>query len=231
MEAITIEVATGKYGSSKEARRDGQIPMVYYSKDVKPMHFTVEYQNFRRAYKKAGKSMIITLVDEKKEEYSALAHEIQYHPVTDDIIHVDLMAIKKGQKISTDIPIVFIGESPAVRELSGIFINSKDTVSIECLPKDLPHQIELDISGLVDFNTSLTVGDIKVGEEITILDAPEISIATVSAPRQEEEPVVSEETEGEATEGEGEAREGEEKAEGEGGGEGEKKEEGSEKSE
>lgn len=221
MEAITIEVAQGKYKSSKEARRDGQIPMVYYSKDVEPKHFTVDYQNFRRAYKKAGKSTIITMVDENKEEYAALAHEIQYHPVTDDIMHVDLMAIKKGQRISTDIPIVFIGEAPAVRELAGIFISSKDTVSIECLPKDLPHEIEVDISGIVDFNTSLTVGDIKVPEEIIILDAPDISIATVAAPRMEEEPVIAEEVEGE--EGEGEAAEGE--GEGEEGAEGETKEE------
>lgn len=231
MEPITIEVAKGKYESSKEARRDGQIPIVYYSKDVKPIHFTAEYQDFRRAYKKAGKSIIITLVDEGKEEYAALAHEIQYHPVTDDIIHVDLMAIKKGQKISTAIPIVFIGEAPAVRELEGIFVNSKDTVSIECLPKDLPHQIEVDISGLVDFHTSLTVGDIKVGEEITILDAPDISIATVAAPRKEEELVVAEEAEGvegEGVEGEGETKEGAEET---GGEEGKKEEGGAEASE
>lgn len=231
MEAITIEVAQGKYASSKEARRDGQIPMVYYSKDVKPMHFTTEYQDFRRAYKKAGKSTIITLV-EGKEEYAALAHEIQYHPVTDDIIHVDLMAIKKGQKISTEIPLIFIGEAPAVRELSGTFMSNKDVVSIECLPKDLPHEIEVDISSLVDFHVSLTVGDIKVGEEITILDAPEISIATVIAPRaEEEEPVVAEGEGEEGAEGEGEAAaEGEEGAEKPAAGEA-KKEEGAEKSE
>ena len=85
MEDITIEVAQGKYTSSKEARRNGQIPIVYYSKDVKPMHFTAEYQEFRKAYKKAGKSTILTLVDENKEEYAALAHELQYHPVTDKV--------------------------------------------------------------------------------------------------------------------------------------------------
>ena len=191
MEPITIEVAKGKYESSKAARRDGHIPIVYYSKDVKPIHFTAEYQNFRRAYKKAGKSTIITLVDENKEEYAALAHEIQYHPVTDNIIHVDLKAIKKGQKITTDIPLVFVGVAPAVRELAGTFMSNKDVVAIECLPQDLPHEIEVDISGLVDFNISLTVGDIKVPEGIIILDAPEISIGTVSAPRKEEEPEVA----------------------------------------
>ncbi len=228
METITIEVAEGKYASSKEARRDGQIPIVYYSKDVEPMHFTTEYQDFRRAYKKAGKSTIITLIDEKKEEYQALAHEIQYHPVSDDIIHVDLMAIKKGQKITTDIPLVFVGEAPAVRELAGTLMTNKDLVSIECLPKDLPHEIEVDISSLVDFHTSLTVGDIKVGEEITILDAPEISIASVAAPRAEEEETAAAEGEegAEGAEGEAPAEGGEAPAEG-----GEKKEEGGEASE
>ena len=97
------------------------------------------------------------------------------------------------------------------------------------LPKDLPHEIEVDISSLVDFNTSLTVADIKVGEEITITDPPEISIATVIAPREEEEePVAAEAAEGEEG-AEGEAApegEGKKPAEGE-----EKKEEGAEKSE
>ncbi len=228
MDPITIEVSKGMYATSKEARKNGRIPIVYYSKEIEATNFSADYQEFRRAYNKAGKSSIITLIDENKEEYEAIAHELQYHPVTDDIMHVDLMAIKKGQKMTTEVPIKFIGESIAIREMSGIFMSGKDTVNIECLPKDLPHEIEVDISPLVNFNTSLTVGDIKVGEEITILDAEDINIATVSAPRTEEEEPVAE--------GEGEAGaegEGEEKKEGEAGaeGEGEEKKEGEEKSE
>ena len=179
MDPITIEVSKGMYATSKEARKNGRIPIVYYSKEIEATNFSADYQEFRRAYNKAGKSSIITLIDENKEEYEAIAHELQYHPVTDDIMHVDLMAIKKGQKMTTEVPIKFIGESIAIREMSGIFMSGKDTVNIECLPKDLPHEIEVDISPLVNFNTSLTVGDIKVGEEITILDAEDINIATV----------------------------------------------------
>ncbi len=228
METITIEVAEGKYDSSKEARKDGQIPMVYYAKGVDTKHFTTEYQNFRRAYNKAGRSTIIYLKDEKGEDYPVLVHEIQYNPVSDEIIHVDLKAIKKDQKITTDVPIVFTGESPAVREMMGILVTSKDKVSIECLPGDLIHEIELDISSLVDFHSSITVGDIKVPENITILDAEDITIATVSAPRVEEEPVIAEAEEGEepieGEEVEGEGAEGE-GAEGEAPAEGEEKKE------
>ncbi|MFH1411018.1 MAG: 50S ribosomal protein L25, partial [Patescibacteria group bacterium] len=119
MEPIIIEVTKGKYATSKEARKNGRIPIVYYSKDVQPTNFSVDYQDFRRAYKKAGRSAIITLIDENKDEYQALTHELQYHPVPDAIIHVDMMAIKKGQKIETEVPMVLVGDAPAIRELGG----------------------------------------------------------------------------------------------------------------
>jgi len=212
MEAITIEVSKGRFNSAKEARRAGEIPMVYYAKEVEPIQFTADYQNFRRAYRKAGKSAIITLVDETNEEYPVIVHEVQYGPVSDEIIHVDLKAIKKGQKMQTEVPLVFVGEAPAVRELGGTLMHSKDKVSIECLPKDLPHEIEVDISSLVDFHSSLTVADIKVPGTILILDSGDISIATVSAPRAEEPEAPAEGEGGGAAEG-GEAASAEASAE------------------
>ena len=224
MEAITIKVHPNQYKTAKLARRDGKIPIICYAKEVEPTQYTVDYQEFRRAFIKAGKSAIITLNIEDKDEQAVLVHEFQYTPVSDEIMHIDFMAIKKGQKISTQIPLVFIGEAPAVKEEGGTFMSNHDKVSIECLPKDLPHEIEVDISSLVDFHTSLTVADIKVDEKITILDPPDLSIATVAAPREEEEELPISPTEG-ASEGEvateGTAAEG--GADKEGGGE-EKKE-------
>lgn len=186
MESIKIEVAVGKFASAKEARLNNQLPLVCYSKDIETEHYTTDYQDFRRAYIKAGKSTIISLEMEGKEVRDVLVHEVQYAPVSDDMIHIDLMAIKKGQKISAEIPLVFTGDSVAVRELAGTFMSNKDKVNVECLPKDLPHEIEVDISPITDFHISLTVADIKVPSAVTILDAPEISIATVNAPREEE---------------------------------------------
>ena len=189
MEAIKIEVIKGRSGTAKEARNKGLIPVEYYAKGIENQHFTVEYQTFRKAYKKAGKSTILYLIDEQKNEYPVLVHKIQYHPVTDKVIHIDVMAIRKGQKITAKVPLIFIGEAPAVRELGGIFVCNRDEITLECLPNDLPHEIQVDVSKLVDFHTSITIGDIKIPDGIIVLDAKNLSVATVSAPRKEEEVV------------------------------------------
>ncbi len=226
MEQTILDVTQGVYASAKEARQASRVPMIYYGKGVKPANFSADYQDFRRIYEKAGKSTIITIVNEKKEEFPVLVQEIQYHPVSDNIIHVDLMAVDLNKAITTEVPLVFTGISSAVKEEGGILVTSKDRVSVECLPKDLIHSIEVDISPLIDFNTSITVGDIKVPDTIRILDAEDINVATVSAPRVEEEPEIPTE----AAEGE-EGEEGEEKKEGEEGEEKKEGEEGEEKKE
>lgn len=187
MEAIKIEVIKGRSETGREARNKGLIPMEYYAKGIENQHFSVEYQTFRKAYKKAGKSTILYLVDEQKNEYPVLVHKIQYHPVTDMVIHVDVLAIRKGQKISAKVPLVFVGVAPAVRELAGILVSNRDEITIECQPQDLPHEIQVDVSKLVDFHTSITIGDIKVPDGITVLDDKKLSVVTVSAPRKEEE--------------------------------------------
>ena len=189
--------------------------------------------------KKGGRSTIMYFKNEKGEEFPVLVQDIQYEPVTDKMIHVDVMAIDLNKPIHTQIPLILTGESPAVRELGGILVQSKKKVEVECLPNDLIHQIEVDISHLEDFRTSITIGDLNVPDAIKILDAEDVNVATVSAPKEEvEEEVVEEEVEGEeAAEGEeGEKKEGEgEKKEGEGDkaeakeGEGEKKEGGGKK--
>lgn len=186
MEQIIIEVEQGKYASAKEARKASQLPMIYYGKGVEPIQLTTDYQNFRRAYRKGGRSSIFTLKNGEKE-LQALVHEIQYHPVTDDMHHVDLMAVKAGQKVHADVQLIFVGEAPAVKELGGTFVSTKDSISVECLPKDLPHDIQVDVSGLVDFNSHITVGDLQVPAGVKIMDAEDINVASVAAPRVEEE--------------------------------------------
>jgi large subunit ribosomal protein L25 len=214
MEQIKLDVTQGVYKTAKEARNANHIPMIYYGKDVKPENFSADYQDFRRVYEKAGRSTIITMVNEKNQQFPVLVQEIQYHPVTDKIIHVDLKAIDLNKPITAKIPLVFIGQSLAVKDEGGVLVASKDTVTVECLPKDLIHQIEVDISPLVDFHAVIKVADLKVPDNIKILDAKNINVATVAAPRMEEEvvgtPVVAEG----AVAAEGEEAAGEEKAEG-----------------
>lgn len=236
MEKITLDVTEGVYANAKEVRKSGRIPIVYYGKGVDNHGFSTDYQDFRRAYEKGGRSTIMYFKNEKGEEFPILIQDIQYDPMTDHMIHVDVMAVDLNKPIRTQIPIVLTGASPAVKEEGGILIQSKDNVEVECLPNDLIHQIEVDISPLVDFHTSITVGDLQIPDTIKVLDAEDINVATVSAPRAIEEEVVPEEGVAEGEEGEvpaegeegakpeGEGEEGGEKKEGEGGGGEEKKE-------
>ena len=226
MEQYNLDITQGVYNSAKEARNAGRIPMIYYGKGVNPENFSVDYQDFRRLYLKAGKSAIITLKNEQNKEFAVLVHEIQYDPVTDNIIHVDLMAVDMNKTITTEIPLEFVGISSAVKEDGGILVTSKDKIAIECLPKDLVPSIEVDISPLIDFNTSITVRDIKVPDTITVLDAEDINVITVSQPRVEEEPEVEAPAEGE--EGETPAEGGESKEGGEAPAEGGESKEGGE---
>ena len=207
MEQITIDVTQGAYKTAKEARQANRIPMIYYGKGVEPVNFSVDYQDFRRVYEKTGKSAIITMVNEKKKEFVVLVQEIQYHPVSDKMIHIDMIAVDLNKTVTTEVPLVFVGQSSAVKEDGGIFITSKDVVTVECLPKDLIQNIEVDISSLVDFRTVITVGDLKVPDTIKILDSEDVNIASVSAPRTEEELEALEEevpAEGEKESAEGE---------------------------
>ncbi len=214
MEQYNLDITQGVYKSAKEARNSGRIPMIYYGKGVEPVNFSADYQDFRRLYLKAGKSAIITLKNEQDKEFAVLVHEIQYDPVTDNIIHVDLMTVDMNKAITTEIPLEFVGISSAVKEDGGILVTSKDKISIECLPKDLIPSIEVDISPLVDFSVSITVGDIKVPDTIKVLDAENINVITVSQPRVEEEPEVEAPAEGEEGEEGAEGAEGEAPAEG-----------------
>ncbi|MBU1683752.1 50S ribosomal protein L25, partial [Patescibacteria group bacterium] len=201
--------------TAKEARNADRVPMIYYGKGVEPTNFSADYQDFKRLYKKAGKSAIITLINESKKEFHVLVHEIQYDPVSDEMIHIDLMAVDLNKPITTEVPLVFIGQAPAVKDLNGTFMSGKDRVMVECLPKDLVHEIEVDISPLVDFHSGLTIADINAPEGVRILDAEDISIATVSAPRAEEVEVVAPtEKTAEGEEGEAPAKGEEEKEEG-----------------
>ncbi len=234
MEKIILDITEGVYATAKEAREANRIPMAYYGKSVENHGFSVDYQDFRRAYEKGGRSTIMYFKNEKGEEFPVLVQDIQYEPVTDKIIHVDAMAVDMNKLITTQVPLVLTGTAPAVKDLGGILVQNKKKVEVECLPNDLIHEIEVDISLLVDFHTSITIGDLQVPDTIKILDALDINVATVSAPKEEvEEEVVEEEVEGEeAAEGEegekkeGEGEEGEKKE-----GEGEKKEGGEKKKE
>lgn len=152
---------------------------------------------FLRVYRSAGTSTLIDLhIDD--EQYEVLIHDYQLHPVKDQILHVDFLATKRGEKITATVPIKFIGMSPAVK-LGGILNTPVDELEVKVLPRDLVHEFEIDISKLVNFGDHLTVADLNLNIEKFEVSIPlDTPIASVAAPKEEKEETPVATTEGQA---------------------------------
>lgn len=220
--AVKERTLTGK--KVKNLRKDGLIPAVMYGHGTEPISITIDRRAFDKIYDEAGTSALIELKIDDKTPVKVLSREPQIDPVYSGTLHVDFYKVRMDEKIKTEIPLEFIGESEAVATLDGSLVTNRDSIEVECLPNDLVSQIEVDLSALKTFEDSITVADLKIPTGIEVITESEEVIAVVEEPRSEEELAELEETsaadeEAEAIEkmgGEGEAAEGsDEKAEGE----------------
>lgn len=225
MEKIILEVNNREILGKqvKSLRAEGFIPAVVYGHKFSSQHLTVPYKDFEKIFKEIGGTKVIELKKpEAKGNLSVIIHDVSFDVVTRKPIHVDFYRVKMDEKITARIPLHFIGESKAVKELDGSLITNRSDIEVECLPGDLIQEIEVDISVIEDFETSIHVSDLKVPESVKILDEMEETVATVEEPRSEEEleeleEVVEEnvpeeaavEGEAEAGEAEGETKEAE----------------------
>lgn len=198
---------------AKTLRRDGLLPGQFYGSGIENVSLQMDYQEFRKLYREAGENTIIDLKIDGNGDKKVLVHSVDYDPVSDEFIHVEFINVKMDEEVTTNVPIVLEGQAPAVKELGGILMQNLDELEIRCLPGDLIHEVIVDISSLEDFNSSIHVEAINLPEKITVLTDPERTVATVSAPR-EEEPEEVEAPDVEGVEVEGEAKEEGEAAEG-----------------
>jgi len=180
-----IRDITGK--KVKELRSKGLIPAVLYGSGEKSENLTLDTKSFKKTYEEAGSSALVDLKIDDKEPIKILIHEPQIDPVTDEPLHVDLYKVKMTEKITTEIPLEFIGESPAVKDLEGNLITNKDAIEVKCLPGDLISEIKVDISALKTFDDLIHVKNLSVPANIEILDVADEIVAQVTPPRSEEE--------------------------------------------
>lgn len=212
MEILALNLQTrDKSDKVKDLRKSNIIPAEFYGKGVENKSLQVDYQTFRRLFRQAGGNTVLELhVDDGKEKYNALVHEVSYHPVTDVITHIEFINVSMNEEIHTHIPLKLVGMAPAVKELAGVLVNNLDQIEVKCLPKDMIHDIEVNIESLVDFTNSIHVGDLNVPSKITVLTPADQLVVSVIAPRVEvEAPVeaVAAPAEGAAAPAEGEKKE------------------------
>ena len=185
--AITLKVEKRDLKADVEAlRKAGNVPAVFYGKKEASTPITVSTVDFIKAYKQAGESTVVILKGEGIEVES-LIHDLDLHPVTGKHVHVDFYVFEKGKKIKVNVPLEFVGNAPAVKELGGTLVKVLHDIEIEALPKDLPHKIEVNVASLVDFKSVITAKEIALPAGVELAISPDDIVASVSEPKEEPE--------------------------------------------
>jgi large subunit ribosomal protein L25 len=206
---------TGK-SYARKIRQQGWIPAVYYGHDRETKHIEVDANEFKAIVRAKQTTHLINLeLAEESGDSTSIIKDVQKHVLNDSLyFHIDFQSVSMDEKITVDCPVVLTGTAVGVTEEGGILNQSIRTISVECLPSDIPEHIEFDVSEL-HMGKSIHVKDLSV-QKAEIKNSPDDVIATVVQPQaiveEVEEEVEGEEVEGEEVEGEeGEAKEGEAK--------------------
>jgi len=177
---------------ARDRRAENRVPGVVYGFKVENTPIEFPYQEFHKVYVAAGESTMVELnVDGKS--VPVLIHELQFDPLTGNYSHIDFFAPDMTKEITAHVSIRTIGEAPGVKEQGGVLVKNRDHVTVKCLPKDLPHDIEVDLSALANLYDAVKIADLKIGSGVKITDDPDEIIVSIAAPRKEEEvvPVVA----------------------------------------
>ena len=172
--------------SLSRLRSSGSIPAVFYGPKEDSTPISLDYIQFNKILTENGESSVVSLVGEAGE-HDVLIHEIQRDPVSGKISHIDFYVMEKGKKVKVNVPVEFIGVSPAIKDLGAILVKVMHEVEVEAMPKDLPHNLEVDISKIVDLDSPVTAGDIKLPSGVALVTEAEEIVALAKMPKEEEE--------------------------------------------
>lgn len=177
-----------KIGKNLNADRLARnIPAVIYGNGITAVPLFVSANDFNKVFAAAGESTLVDLSVDGQPATKVLIHDVQYHPMNNLLRHVDFYQVNMKEKISTNIPLEFVGTAPAVKDLSGIFMHPIEEIHVTCLPGDLMSKITVDISVLKDFDSVITVADLKLPASFEITrDLSEV-VALVERPRSDDE--------------------------------------------
>ncbi|HZA23036.1 MAG TPA: 50S ribosomal protein L25 [Dehalococcoidia bacterium] len=190
----------------KQLRREGIIPVHLYGPDMEPRFLQCEHREVLRALARSGGTTpILVSVQGERSEQLTFAREIQWHPVRGDVLHVDFLAVRVTQRVTAQVPINLVGESPGAKEAGGSAIQQLRELTIEALPLEIPSEIEVNLEELTDPNGTIRAGDLVLPPNVAMLTDPEDVVVRIEVTREEE---VEEEVEEEKAAAEGEAQEG-----------------------
>ena len=187
-EKLNVDIRK-EHGTSaaRRTRLQNKVPAVVYHSGIEAIPLSVDKISLNKALRTG--QMIFEVNVENKDQF-VLVKEIQYHPVTDEIIHIDFQKVKEDEKISLEVAVRSSGESQGVK-LGGLLVQMLNSVTIKCKPAEIPEFLEIDVTDM-EMDTNLFVKDITLPTDVEMLTAEDIAVVSVQEPKQEKEEEVVE---------------------------------------
>ena len=185
---LTVERRDGRgKGAAKRLRREGRVPAILYGAVSEPLPLSVAPKDIQRVlHAHAGGGVLVNLrLPGETEARTAVVRDLQFDPVRDTLVHVDLQAVRMDEEITVEVPIHVVGEAAGVKEQGGILAVLLRTVEVACLPTLIPERLDVDVSAL-RIHDVVTVSDLKLPEGVRVTTSGGQAVATVSAPVAEE---------------------------------------------
>lgn len=183
---ITLDIQTRDTSAKlADLRKTGQMPAVFYGKKTASTPVSVLQKDFIKVWRQAGESSVVTLKD-KTTSVDTLIHAVDVDPVTDIPRHADFYVFEKGKKLEVSVPLDFVGVSPVVKDLGGSLVKALHELKISADPQHIPHDIKVDISSLVDFDSQILAGDLVLPTGVTLIELPGEVVASGARPKEEE---------------------------------------------
>lgn len=186
METLQLGAVTrAEADQPKKIRQAGDMPAILYGNKSVPVNLKVKQNEFQKIFRKAGTSTLVELSVDGKIN-TVLIHDVQMHYLTSQPIHADFLVVNMKEKLTAKVPLEFIGEAMAAKAMGGTLAKMITEIEVECLPHDLPHVIEVDISPLNTFEDSILAGNINLPKGVSLVTSAEETVAKVDAPRNVE---------------------------------------------
>lgn len=198
MEQIELEVTSREILGKKVRflRRQGITPLHLFGRGIESATLQCATTNLRQVLAEAGQTRLISLkVDDGKIAKNVVVRGVQREPISGETLHVDFYEVQMAELLKMEIPIVLIGKAPALRSKGTTLVQELNTLTIECLPSNIPNSVEVDVSILAEPDQVVRVKDIELGEGITILNDPELVVSRISLRPVEKEEVAAATTE------------------------------------
>jgi len=179
----------GRRAGAKKLRTGGRIPATIYGRQVKPQNLEVvskEMENL--VHHAASENLLVDLAvkDDTRPKRLALVQEVQHHPLSGNILHVDFHEVAENEKVTIQVPVETIGEAVGVKTDGGVLEHVLFKIKVRALPKDLPEVISVDVSNL-KIGQAIHLGEIPAPAGVEVIGDKNIPVIAVAAPRTEEE--------------------------------------------